>query len=415
MSERITLMALNPGKDESSVSWQLAKVFHLGPEEASEIVQQLVEGKPWRFGKPISKSQANTAKRFLTSLGFKVKLDSDPKKAIRPIDNSTFGEGLADSGDGLEETSGTAIGFHGNGMELFKIIFVNYILTVLTLGIYYFWAKTKERSYIFGSTSFGGDRFSYHGTGKELFRGGLILFLILLVIYSISWGVTLIFGAEAGVIVQNVVFPILFVFAFPALIVGAFRYRLSRTSWRSIRFSFRGLRMDALKIFLKGYLLSLLTLGFYIPFFWVSMENFWRNHSYFGSMSFRFSGEAREIYGKCIIGILLSLLTFGIYGFWLKAFLQRYYWSKTTFGNGTFDFDATGGEMFKLNLVNLFILVFTLGLGLAWVKVRNMNFIADHLSLRGSFDVNKVIQEMKDSGALGEEALDAFDVPLDII
>ena len=415
MSDRITLKALTTSKDERTVSWQLAKVFHLSPEDALEIVQQLTEGKPWRFDKPISKSQASTAKKFLTSLGFEVELASDSNKAISQVDASNFGEDLADSGDDLEETSGTTIGFHGNGMDLFKIIFVNYILTVLTLGIYYFWAKTKERAYVFGSTSFGEDRFSYHGTGKELFRGGLILFLILLVGYLIGWGVTMSFGIMAGEIVQGVVFPIIFVFAFPALIVGAFRYRLSRTSWRSIRFSFRGPRMDAFKIYLKGYILTILTLGFYYPILLVNIEDFWRSHSRFGSMPFNFSGEGRKIYGKCIIGLLLTLLTFGIYGFWLKAFLQRYYWSKTTFGNGTFDFDANGGELFVLNLVNLFILVFTLGFGIAWVKVRNMNFIADHLSLRGSFDVNKVVQEMKESGALGEEALDAFDLPLDIV
>ena len=68
-----------------------------------------------------------------------------------------------------------------------------------------------------------------------------------------------------------------------------------------------------------------------------------------------------------------------------------------------------------LNLVNGLILIFTLGLGFSWVIVRNMNFLTDHLSLKGNIDVNKVLQEMKKSGALGEEALDAFDVPLDVI
>jgi len=173
--------------------------------------------------------------------------------------------------------------------------------------------------------------------------------------------------------------------------------------------------MDAFKVYLKGYILTILSLGLYYPYLLVKIEDFWRSHSHFGSMSFNFSGEGKEIYRKCIIGLILTLLTFGIYGFWLKAFLQRYYWSKTTFGNRVFDFDANGLDFFVLNLGNLFILIFTFGLGIAWVKVRNMNFIANHLCLRGSFDVNKVIQEMKDSGALGEQALDAFDVPLDIV
>ena len=45
---------------------------------------------------------------------------------------------------------------------------VNVCLTILTLGVYHFWGKAKVRRYLFSHTAFAGDRFAYHGTGKEL-------------------------------------------------------------------------------------------------------------------------------------------------------------------------------------------------------------------------------------------------------
>ena len=63
--------------------------------------------------------------------------------------------------------------FHGTGGSLYGIHIVNMLLTGLTLGIYYFWGKVKVRNYIFSQSEFEGDRFAYHGTGKELLIGWL--------------------------------------------------------------------------------------------------------------------------------------------------------------------------------------------------------------------------------------------------
>ena len=73
--------------------------------------------------------------------------------------------------------------FHGNGTTLFRIYFFNLILIILTLGLYYFWAKIKEKKYLYSQLEFEGDRFSFHGTGRELLIGGVFV-IILLIIYS---------------------------------------------------------------------------------------------------------------------------------------------------------------------------------------------------------------------------------------
>ncbi len=63
---------------------------------------------------------------------------------------------------------------------LFRIVYVNLILTILTLGIYRFWAKTKLRRYIWRHLMVGGESFEYTGTGKELLLGFLKAVLVLL-------------------------------------------------------------------------------------------------------------------------------------------------------------------------------------------------------------------------------------------
>src|SRR5262247_2823684 len=57
--------------------------------------------------------------------------------------------------------------FLGSGGTLLGIHVVNVLLTLSTLGVYYFWAKTRVRRYLFSESEFAADRFAYHGTGRE--------------------------------------------------------------------------------------------------------------------------------------------------------------------------------------------------------------------------------------------------------
>ncbi|NIP99767.1 MAG: DUF898 family protein, partial [Nitrospinaceae bacterium] len=305
------------------------------------------------------------------------------------------------------------LGFNGRGGELFSIQILNMIKTVFTLGIYKFWAKTRVRQYLWSNTSFAGDRFAYHGTGMELFRG-FVKFSSLLIVLVGSMAVLQLYGGPAGKTAADVIVLLLVFLGFPALMVGAWRYRLTRTSWRGIRFSFRGTRKQAVLLYLKGIFFMGLTLGLYWPFFKMEWEQFWRENSWFGDRKLEFTGTGKDLFGRYVLALLLTPLTLGLYWFWFKASLQRYLWSHTRFVGGRFRFTATGGQVLALNFVNLLILIVTLGLGLAWVIVRNQQFLADHLFLQGDVRLNQVVQEMRESGALGEEALDAMDVPLEI-
>src|SRR5215208_417582 len=75
------------------------------------------------------------------------------------------------------------LSYHGTGGSLFGLVLVNGLLTIITVGIYSFWAKTRVRAFHYSQTEMDRDRFAYHGTGGELFIGYLKAIAILFGIF----------------------------------------------------------------------------------------------------------------------------------------------------------------------------------------------------------------------------------------
>src|SRR6266704_5624633 len=143
--------------------------------------------------------------------------------------------------------------FHGSGGTLLGIHVVNVLLSLVTLGVYYFWAKTRVRRYLFSQTQFEADRFAYHGTAKELLLGFLKAFVVFLFPIIVLLGVRDWPGVDANIkgVAASLASILFFIFT-PVAVVGSRRYRLSRTSWRGIRFSFRGNAWHFIRIFING-------------------------------------------------------------------------------------------------------------------------------------------------------------------
>ena len=55
---------------------------------------------------------------------------------------------------------------------------INLLLTIVTLGVYVFWARTRTRRYLWSRTQFIDDRLEWTGTGLELFVGYLLAFVL---------------------------------------------------------------------------------------------------------------------------------------------------------------------------------------------------------------------------------------------
>jgi len=304
--------------------------------------------------------------------------------------------------------------FHGSGGSLFGIHIVNMFLTVITLGIYFFWGKVRVRRYLLSESEFEGDRFAYHGTGKELLIGFLkavLVFGLPLFLLGIIQG--LLAKPAVTVLVSLLTYAILLLLI-PFAIVGARRYRLSRTSWREIRFSFRGRTLDFIKLFVAGSLLTGITLGLYYPFFDTRRHGFLVSHSYFGNQKFDFDGEGRQLFGSFLLAMLLFFPTLGLIWFWYLAKKQRYFWEHTSFATARFRFTVTGRRLFLLTLGNLLLVVFTLGLGFPWVMVRNARFAFRYLTLEGPLDLAGIQQEAQAATATGEALAGFLDAGLDL-
>jgi uncharacterized membrane protein YjgN (DUF898 family) len=298
---------------------------------------------------------------------------------------------------------------------LFGIHVVNTLLTLVTLGVYYFWAKTRLRRYVWGQTEIEADRFAYHGTGRELLLGTLKAVLVfgvpifLLNVIRDVLDVPVLAKGAAGVISGS----LLFVF-FPIAMVGARRYRLSRTSWRGIRFSFRGRVWDLIKIFIVGSFLTGLTFGLYYPYFLVSRQTFMVSHSYFGSERFDFTGRGRELFWPYVVALLLTLPTLGLCWVWYVARKRRYFWDHTGFGDARFSCSVAGGALLGLWVVNALLLVCTLGLAWPWVRVRNIHFAFRNLTLLGPLDLARIQQEAQRVSSIGEGLSGFFDSGFDL-
>ena len=304
------------------------------------------------------------------------------------------------------------LSFHGRGGPLLGIYVINILLSLVTLGVYYFWGKVKIRQYLYGQTEFEGDRFAFHGTGKELLVGTLKAILVFGVVINIPEIASLVSQNPVVSLVATLLYMAGMLVLVPVALVGSRRYRLSRTSWREIRFSFRGHSKDLIRIFVPGAIFTGLSLGIYYPFFMNRLREFLVGHCYFGNRSFGYDGKGSEIFRIYAFGMLLSVLTLGLYYFWFDAQRERYYWAHTSFASARFRATVTGLDYLLLGVGYVFLLLVTLGLAWPWVQAHYARFRADHLQLEGPLDLVTIQQEALAASATGEGLAEFVDVGL---
>jgi uncharacterized membrane protein YjgN (DUF898 family) len=259
------------------------------------------------------------------------------------------------------------------------------------------------RAYLLGETELEGDRLAYHGTGRELFVGFLKGVAVLFVPVALLSIVPQLYGFP-GEVTRSLAMLLWLagLLLVPVAMVGARRYRLSRTSWRGIRFSFRGPASQFVGIFVVGTILTSLTLGLYYPVFVTKRQAFMMAHSYFGSRKFDFDGRGRDLIRPFLVMVLLFLPTLGLAWFWFSARRQRYFTGHTRFGATRFQSEVTGGRLAWLTLSNLVVLVATVGLAWPWTVVRGLRFTLRYTTLQGPLDVADVRQDPRAATATGE-------------
>lgn len=236
--------------------------------------------------------------------------------------------------------------FTGTGAEYFRIWVVNLLLTILTCGVYSAWAKVRRLQYFYRNTRVAGAIFDYHGEPKAILKGR-ILALVLVIAYKVSYDVSM----AAAVIVALILAGIM-----PWLLARAFRFKMVNSSYRGLRFHFRGTVGDAYRmlilfpvvlgiiglfvwslvtsysrspgigVILLAALLPLVALGATIPLAHYYLKRYQHDNADFGQTPFYFHARAVEffkIYGKAVGFFFLGTIPAAIFGF-LTAGLYEY-------------------------------------------------------------------------------------------
>ena len=192
-----------------------------------------------------------------------------------------------------------AIDYDGSLWQLYKIVILNLVLTLLTLGLYRFWAKTRLRRFLWGNATANQDRLEYAGTGNELLLGFLIvLFPILLPLFLVLGTSNLLLQGFAPNWVWVIDFtqPLLILFLIGVALFRARYYRLTRTRWRGIRAGQTGSAMRYGLMVLASYLAAIFSAGLSWPWSQAWLFRYKMSNTWLGNRRFEFDGSSAALY-----------------------------------------------------------------------------------------------------------------------
>jgi uncharacterized membrane protein YjgN (DUF898 family) len=185
----------------------------------------------------------------------------------------------------------------------------NFFLTLITIGIYRFWAATRLRRYLWSNIRIGGDGLEYTGTGRELFLGflvGLAVLAPLSIVYIVADRLSL--GSPVlAACIQGVYFIALFVFLQVALFRSR-RYRLSRTTWRGIYAGQTGSTWTYLGLYLGYGALTLVTVGLALPWMHVALARYKLDNTTFGNRTMYIEAKGSALFGRWLVVVVLLVI-----------------------------------------------------------------------------------------------------------
>jgi len=349
----------------------------------------------------------------------------------------------------------SAFAFEGNWREYAPIAFTNLLLTIVTLGIYRFWATTRTRRYLWSRSRFVDEHLEWTGTGKELLVGFLLVmvlfavpfFLITQVAQAMALRGEMVVAGVLGLVSWLVIFYLGGIAQYRAL-----RYRLSRTRWRGIRGGSDDQGFGYGVSYMGKTFLGMLPLGLMIPWSMTSLWNERWNRLSFGPYSFSANAEWGGVFKRFLLFYLAPLLLFiggvgfaaisggigyglggqegamgsiiaAVFGlvlfFYLGlgliavAFYAKFYREAigaTRWNEVEFSFEASSGDWIKLLLGDVALVVVTLGIGAIFLSYRHWKFFMENMEARGEILLDTLTQSTTRMEGHGEGLLDAFDI-----
>jgi uncharacterized membrane protein YjgN (DUF898 family) len=344
-----------------------------------------------------------------------------------------------------------AVVFHGQGSDLFLIYLGNMFFSFITFGIYYAWAKTRIRRFMWRNTVFLNRPFEYTGTGLELFLG-------LVIVMSALFGIGLAVGV-AGIYIPGLdILSAFFIYGLiPLAIYRSVRYRLTRTKWSGIRGNLDGSAGRFTGICLWYAIIDLISLGLLSPMVVRAIAGYLIDKSRIGSQNNVFT-STKEQFAKFWYPIWgLYFFTIAFFGLSLHHLYTRY--KDYGFAEAFYDDVVPDDELFymaiflaafiivmisirmvygfysrrwilsgikicgaqlhckttlrgyiKLVLINTLATVCTFGIYHAWAKVRITRFWLESLYFSGEPDEMQIMQDTAAIPRFGDGLAEGFDL-----
>ena len=344
---------------------------------------------------------------------------------------------------------------------LIGLSIVNFILRVLTLGIYHFWGKTEVRRRIWSAVRLNGEPLEYTGTGKELFIGFLVVLLcVFLPMLLVGGALVYVLGPHSRLLrAFQLLAYIVFFFLIGVAIHRALRYRLARTRWRGIRGRLEGSSLRFAWTYFWTALLIPFTLGWIIPWRATKLQSLLNNEMRFGNRPFRFMARSGPLYGRFAVvwigtivlivaasaGVAVSMylvgvdpqpaavpgrpasvgpnavaaivpvllvfyLLFALIIAWYQAAVINHFAAHTSYEGATFRGNLTAWSMVWLVISNLLIVSLTFGLLAPVAQARAIRYMVERLSIDGAVPLAEIMQRAEDPIRRGEGLAQVFDV-----
>jgi uncharacterized membrane protein YjgN (DUF898 family) len=339
--------------------------------------------------------------------------------------------------------------FSGTGSEYFRIWIVNLLFSILTLGIYSAWAKVRRTRYFYGSTSVAGTSFEYHGNPVAILKGRIIA-VLLIIIYNLAFEMSDLVGLLMLLMVMALT---------PWLIWKSLQFKLYNSSYRGIRFGFRGALKQIYWVYLALPFLTMLSALMLTPFTHQRIKKFQHQESRFGTSHFSFSGSVGSFYKAYLLvfaiwllgiivisgtlgGALFAMITAdtgdretaaaagaaGIFLFMLAMYvwmfllfpifatlIQNLIWNNTQLSQHRFLSDMKWTRMAFITITNIIAIICTLGLFLPFAQIRAMKYRVECMALLpdGSLE-NFLAANQQQVSATGEGVTDLLDFDLSL-
>jgi uncharacterized membrane protein YjgN (DUF898 family) len=209
--------------------------------------------------------------------------------------------------------TGLATEFVGTRGQLFKLALVTGIWTVLTLGFYRFWMKTRLRRWYWSSIRPGGLPLEYVGDPLEKLLG----FFIAVVIMAFYIGIVnlILMFVSLSLFASNfTAYGASFIGVVPIYFFASYRarrYVLGRTRWRGVRFGLEPGAWGYAGRAVWHWSITLLTLGILWPRKRYYLEKYQTDRTVFGSVTLH-QGGTWQMLMPCFVHVLIAGFVIGV-------------------------------------------------------------------------------------------------------